>query len=610
MKYRAEVDGLRAIAIIPVILFHAGFTTFSGGFIGVDVFFVISGYLITSIIIKETREERFSLLGFYERRARRILPPLFLVLFVSACIAWFLFLPNEMKIFSQTIASAASFLTNVYFYLHSSNYFGLASDLNPLLHLWSLAVEEQFYIFFPILMIFLLKMKGYFLYVFLLGLLIFSLGLSQWMIADSPLFSFYSLPTRGWELLIGSMLATNIVSSYSPKGSQLFSIVGLLLILLSVFILDRNTPFPGYYALIPTIGAALIIVFAKAGTVVHTLLSSKILVGIGLVSYSVYLWHQPLFAFSRLFDFDVTNYIVFIALVFLTFLLSIVSNVLIEKPIRNRSFLTQKTIFTSSLILMVIFSVLGVYGHFNNGYPARSDVFSRLQSNFGLSLACNGNSSISNECITGPEPEVAVYGNSFAMHLVSGLTNSFPKKGLVQLTQDTCEPFENIEIERFGKEKCDVFNKQSINTIVKTSSIRVVIISSPFHTFTSDVARVEFVKTINQLELAGKKVVVIGPPPSNGADHGKCFARKFSTNKTAQCNFPVKEVKPAYQKIMQQLRVVQTLTNMTLIDLKDVICDNSICNVVDGDVVIFRDRGHLSREGSRYVIDKVKHLLK
>lgn len=610
MKYRAEVDGLRAIAILPVILFHAGFTIFSGGFIGVDVFFVISGYLITSIIIKETREKRFSLLGFYERRARRILPPLFLVLAVSTCFAWIFFLPNEMKIFSQTIASAATFLTNIYFYLQSSNYFGLASDLNPLLHLWSLAVEEQFYIFFPLLMILLFKMKGHLMYIVLFGLLLLSLGLSQWTLGESPLFSFYSLPTRGWELLIGSMLATNVVNSYSPNGNQFFSMVGLLLICLSVLILDRNTPFPGYYALLPTLGTALIIVFAKAGTIVHTFLSSKILVGIGLVSYSAYLWHQPLFAFSRSFDFDTKNYMVFVTLVLLTFLLAVISYILIEKPIRNRSFLSQKFIFGSSITLMLLFSVFGVLGHFNNGYPSRSDVFSRLQSNFGLSLSCNGNSSISKKCITKANPEIAVYGNSFAMHLVNGLSNSFPEKGLVQLTQDSCEPFKNIEIEKFGKESCSVFNKESINTIENTPSIKMVVISSPFRAITSDIAKDEFIKTIKQLELTGKKIVVIGPPPSNRADHGKCFARNFSSNEMTQCNFPLKEVKPAYQKIMQQLRIVQIQTDMTLVDLKDVICDDSICKVVDGDVVIFRDRGHLSREGSIYVIDKIKHLIK
>ena len=306
MKYRPEVDGLRALALIPVILFHAGFEMFGGGFVGVDVFFVVSGYLITCIILNELQQGTFSLIKFYERRARRILPALFFMMFITMPFAWFWLLPSDLQAFGQSLISVVTFSSNVFFWFESG-YFDVSAELKPLLHTWTLAVEEQFYIFFPIFLIIVWRyFRKYVLAIFILIFLI-SLLLAQWasVYATHPKIisgSYYLLPTRGWELLAGGAVALYMKKKAHVTSmivNQLMSVIGLALILYSVLFFDEKTPFPSFYTVMPVLGASLIILCCTAKTWVYWLLSSKVMVGIGLISYSLYLWHQPIFAFAQ-----------------------------------------------------------------------------------------------------------------------------------------------------------------------------------------------------------------------------------------------------------------------------------------------------------------------
>ena len=302
MDYRKEVDGLRAVAVLPVVFFHAGFPIFGGGYVGVDVFFVISGFLITSIIATELQAGKFSLLSFYDRRARRILPALVVMVLVCLPFAWLWMLPSELKEFSESMAAVFTFSSNILFW-RTSGYFDTEAELKPLLHTWSLAVEEQYYLFFPLLLGLLWKF-GQRLTLLVLGVLaIFSLCLGQWGSTNDPSAAFYLLPTRGWELLIGAGAALLVVQGRVPKAGpkvhEWGSALGLALIAGSVFLYGRDTPFPGIYALAPTVGAVMIILLATPQCLVGRLLGSRIAVGIGLVSYSTYLWHQPLLAFAR-----------------------------------------------------------------------------------------------------------------------------------------------------------------------------------------------------------------------------------------------------------------------------------------------------------------------
>jgi peptidoglycan/LPS O-acetylase OafA/YrhL len=301
VQYRREIDGLRAVAVVSVILFHAGFHVLSGGFVGVDIFFVISGYLITTIIVQETAAGSFSLAGFYERRARRIVPALSLVLLSTSIAAWMWLTPEDLREFGRSLMAVATFSSNVLFW-RETGYFTSAAELKPLLHTWSLGVEEQYYLLFPVLLLALRRAKRNVVSWCLALVAVLSLALAHWGATAKPAAAFYLLPTRVWELLIGSFVALHLhqrLATTAPTVARCGSGLGLVLIVGSVLLLDDKTPFPSLYALAPTIGAALVILYASPRNEAGQLLGSKALVGIGLISYSAYLWHQPLFAFAR-----------------------------------------------------------------------------------------------------------------------------------------------------------------------------------------------------------------------------------------------------------------------------------------------------------------------
>jgi len=373
MKYRIEIDGLRALAVLPVIFFHAGFTWFSGGFVGVDVFFVISGYLITSIIINELSAERFSLTNFYERRARRILPALFMVMAICIPLSIIMLTPSDLKDFGQSLISVSLFSSNILFWLESG-YFDTTTELKPLLHTWSLAVEEQFYIIFPLFLILFWRLGISLVLTLLVIVFAISLCLSEWGAYYKPNPTFYLLPTRMWELLVGSLTAIYLVRkkfSSSLILNQVISLIGLAMIVYAVVFYDSTTKFPGLSALLPTVGTAFIILTAVPGTFVFYLLSTKVLVSIGLISYSAYLWHQPLFAFSRhQFDGEV-SYLVSIVLCLLSLILAYLSWQWVEKPFRNKSRISRRAIFSFSAVGLVFFSVIGVLLNQSNGLMFR-----------------------------------------------------------------------------------------------------------------------------------------------------------------------------------------------------------------------------------------------
>jgi len=309
IKYRSEIDGLRALAIIPVIFFHAGFNFFSGGFVGVDIFFVISGYLITTIIIKELNNNTFSIKRFYERRARRILPALIFVILISSIISFIFLTRSELGSYFKSVIATLLFFSNFYFY-KTTPYFRSESDLEPLLHTWSLSIEEQFYIIFPITLLLFHRFFKRYIFLMLAFGFIASLFICQFLaLKTGGTLNFYFTFSRVWELALGAICAHTLIYkdlSYSTLIKNLLSIIGIILIVFSIFFFSRQTVFPSFYTLVPTIGTSLIILFADKDTFINKILSIKLLVSIGLISYSLYLWHQPLLAFGRIFFDDLS----------------------------------------------------------------------------------------------------------------------------------------------------------------------------------------------------------------------------------------------------------------------------------------------------------------
>ena len=323
LKNRPEVDGLRALAVVPVVFYHAGIETFSGGFAGVDVFFVISGFLISYIIIEEKRNNTFELISFYQRRARRILPAL---LFVSgSCIpfAWFLMADSALDKFGAGLIGLSVMASNIMFWTQAG-YFEETSDLNPILHTWSLSIEGQFYIFFPILMILLWRFNSKKIFFALFLIAFASLCLAEWGWRNKPVANFYLMPTRIWELIAGSLVAI-VIHMRKVKPNDLYAGIGLFLIFSAYYFYDGTTPFPSTFTLAPVVGTALVLLFASEHSYIGKLLKVRPLVFIGLLSYSIYLWHQPIFAFYRLYTKEIeldwlTIFIVLVVTVSFSFL--------------------------------------------------------------------------------------------------------------------------------------------------------------------------------------------------------------------------------------------------------------------------------------------------
>jgi peptidoglycan/LPS O-acetylase OafA/YrhL len=357
LKYRAEIDGLRALAVVPVILFHAGFELFGGGYVGVDVFFVISGYLITTILIDDFDKKRFSLVNFYERRARRILPALTFVSFVIALFGWFLLNPIELSKLGDALLGVATFTSNIVFWV-GQGYFDESAELNPLLHTWSLAVEEQFYIFFPVFLVVAWRFGKNTVFWAIVVFSCMSLALSEWGWRNQAGANFYLSPTRAWELLAGS-IAAFIVNKRGVQGNNVASLIGLLAIIFSIFYYDEVTPFPSIYALVPVVGVVLLVLFADAETFAARVLSTKPLVSLGLISYSAYLWHQPLFAFTRTINKNVDiSASQALLLVAATLVLAHLTWKYIETPFRSKSSFSKKEIgVLSAIALSILFGV-------------------------------------------------------------------------------------------------------------------------------------------------------------------------------------------------------------------------------------------------------------
>ena len=368
MKYRPEIDGLRAIAVIVVVLFHCEFNLFSGGFIGVDVFFVISGYLISSIILSELKNNKFSITNFYVRRIRRLLPILYFIILIFIPIGYYLLLPAAFEQFGESISTVSIFCSNILFW-SQTGYFDDAAISKPFLHSWSLSIEEQYYIAYPIFLYLIFKYSKKDMLKIIFSLFIISLLFAIYCSFNHPNFGFFFLPSRVWELLIGALTAININLNsklfIKNNHNQILSALGFIGIILSIIIFDSKTYWPSYNALLPTLSTSLIIIFSNKNTLVYKILSLKPLVKIGLISYSLYLWHYPILSFSKHY-FEAHPYLKFnlklinSIICMLSLILAYFSWKYIENTFRDKNKLKSKPIIISSIIISSIFFSLGL----------------------------------------------------------------------------------------------------------------------------------------------------------------------------------------------------------------------------------------------------------
>jgi peptidoglycan/LPS O-acetylase OafA/YrhL len=634
IKYRPEIDGLRALAVLPVIFFHAGIELFGGGFVGVDVFFVISGFLITSIIKTEIDEDRFSFVNFYERRIRRIIPALTFVFAVTSFAAYIFLLPLDLIEYSESLIFANLFTSNILFW-RQSGYFDTAAELKPLLHTWSLSVEEQFYLLFPFLLLMIknLSVKRRLLILFLLCCTSFALCLL--ILEHKPSAAYYLLPTRGWEILIGSIAAY----IFREQNGRLIilnavSIIGMALIISSIFLIDKHTPFPGVSALMPTVGAVFVLLYAQDGTYVQRLLSSRLIVGVGLISYSLYLWHLPVIVFSRYYigvKWDAWT-IIFVLLSI--FSISVFSWKFIEMPFRRSRIINRNQVFLFFSVTSLLFISLSYFAISYKGLSERLDLNSleigklaKITDPYDYfdykSIVRNGSChSISskdfytNGCLDIRKKNIFIVGDSYAASLYPGLKFISDKElidlGITQLTEGNAPPFvtkgkgdTGATLSAINRFRMDVIGKYKPNIVLLHWMPGGL--NSKFSN--SDVARMidEQITSINEVSPLSK-VIIIGPPPKWSAS----LQRQMISYYIRHNQSPPKYMSDGLERVNFSLN--EFLANNLLhksvkyISLLDILCNVDGCLTrVSADYTDLTavDWGHLTRSGSIYVADRM-----
>jgi peptidoglycan/LPS O-acetylase OafA/YrhL len=635
LKYRAEIDGLRAIAVIPVILFHAGFELFSGGYVGVDIFFVISGYLITTILVEDLNNNRFSLISFYERRSRRILPALYFMIIVNLIIGWFVLTPYFYRDLFQTTTATSLFASNFLLSM-KSGYFARIAELKPFLHTWSLAVEEQYYLLFPLLLMFFWRFGRIFtLWLFIILFVIsFLFGFSGLI---HPNANFLLLPSRAWELLAGSIVAIFINKKGLPSNNFLATI-GLLAIFFSIFVFDRSTIFPSFYTFMPVLGTMAVIVFANGTTLVAKILRYRMMVGIGLISYSLYLWHQPIFSFLKHLIFTKPTYFQnFIAMVLILFI-SFFSWQFIERPFRNKSRFTQKNVIIYSFLIITLSSMLGLLGHYKLGFPNRlgletqaisEGAFDKNPNSFICDYMDHSNE-INESCLLGVKDvsnsTIVLLGDSHADHLVQSFQNKLLMENLTayNFSFKSCSPGEFISNTiDFKDNKC--FEK--ISKFIKSKKdIDTVVVSFRWVTRLSGIGygnfaeinskiedekilkkRGEFIaKKLENLVGSDTRLIIVYPVPEAGEDVPNYTVKRRILGEKKfilqiPYNFFVQRNKYAYSA----LDLVSQPKEIIRVYPSSVFCDEvtgGYCKTIYNGKSLYYDDDHLSNYGASLLI--------
>ena len=609
IKYRAEIDGLRALAVLPVILFHAGVGAFSGGFVGVDVFFVISGFLITQILLNDLEAGKFSLITFYERRARRILPALFFVVICCIPFAWLWMLPTQARDFSQSLIAVSLFASNFLFW-SESGYFETAAEDKPLLHTWSLAVEEQFYVLFPLLLLLLWRRGSRVTLLCIAVTSVLSLVASEWMQRSDPTGNFFLAPSRAWELMAGSM-AAYWVQYRRPVPNDLLALLGLVLIVSAIFVYDHATPFPGIYAIPPVLGTVLIVLFSGGSGLVTRILSARMFVAIGLISYSAYLWHQPLFAFARLRAQAEPAPHIMLALAVLSLLLAWFTWRWIEQPARQRAgfFGTRKGVFVFSGSVSILLIVLGVIGHKANGFESRFSRIALGETGYGeMHKALNNQFSdcSSEEILAQSErwndlvrckqthsgkPDIILLGDSHAEHLFLGLAEAMPDSSMAYYIRNGhLAPGDSV---------FSVIMRELVESEKPLSILVSMYYMRRFEE--SPEARIALFESLNALREAGHRVTLLGDVPAFPIHPEKCVFVNDAGREPRSCSISPQDLRAQLETYEATLKAISNRLGVPFIPLYEPLCESSRCGMVSSGRILYSDIHHLNPTGSRLV---------
>jgi peptidoglycan/LPS O-acetylase OafA/YrhL len=653
IAYRADIDGLRALAIISVILFHAFPSVLPGGFVGVDVFFVISGYLITSIIHTDLLHERFTLGGFYQRRVRRLFPSLLIVLFACSIIGYLFLFPDELISLGKYLISTNLYISNL-LSLSESGYFDIASMRKPLLHTWSLSIEEQFYLFWPVAMAISYRFKSNLIVVgCILLLLSFLLGISD----QNSTRTFYSPLSRIWELLSGCLLALANFRN-SPKGfvwestwkcaplmiDNACSFLGIAGLVLSFTIADKGT-FPGWQATLP-VASAVLLIAGRQSYVNRMVLSSKLLVGIGKISYPLYLWHWPLLSFAFIF-YKTPSPLFRLILVLISVILAVITYRFIETPLRKKPLQFVTTVLTIASLGLIGFGVVTVRG---NGFSERFDkntqrAFDQLAYPWIVQPTCVSSHSFVKDgfCIQSrPElsPESVIFGDSFAHAVGNGLVA--PSKRNLELSpvlvvgRSGCMPF--FEVEEIPNNQphyeCQQMLRGLLEYIVATPSIKRIFLVGRHPVRVGEVegfghepkylnvhysivtkeglratnANEAFTygleATLASLTALGKEVVFVHSVPEFDFEPRDCLRLSPASNSQFDCRIKrsiVEQRQARYRELASS--VLKNYQHVSFFDPLTLFCDSDYCYPTMGGVLLYRDFIHVNADGALLMLE-------
>jgi peptidoglycan/LPS O-acetylase OafA/YrhL len=641
INYRPEIDGLRAIAVIAVIFYHAkinffGYHFLQGGFIGVDIFFVISGYLITLIILKELIVSgTFQFKYFYERRARRILPALLFMILLSIPVAYIYLLPNSFVDFSKSIFYILGFNSNFYFYNSRFRYGDEDGLFKPFLNTWSLSLEEQYYIFFPIILVFIFKYLRKYLLIILAIVLTTSLILANTLSKDHASFNFYFAPTRCWEFIVGSLLAILEINlrhrSQNRIINEILSIVGLVLVFYSFIFFNDKMFHPSFYTILPVLGVSLLIYFLNTEAIITKILSSKLFVSIGLISYSLYLFHYPIFAFVRIKEFpqnELFNLYV-VAAVIVLILLSILSYYFIEKPARN-----QKYKFKSIFLLIIIFSTLIIIFSYsvikNNGFEKRFFITSTYSlsslryeeesKKFEIDFNYDNYLNYSNI-----NKNVLIVGNSHAEDLAKVLSFSYLKNNFYfnLVSPKNREDNYNYQVRYFydyltsNISKIDYFSDNFIEHLDKQyKNSQIIILATSWNE--EDYNSIEGILEI--LKKDNKKLIIFDNALNSTLYHKLYKFNRLDYFVFKEKKLPNSEELKKIEKLMyndlQNKKVINEIIYkiakknlIKVIKREDIFCNKLLkkCPVLTKEgYKIYYDYGHLTNEGAKFFSEYIE----
>lgn len=617
MKYRSDINGLRAIAVLAVVADHLGMATFSGGFLGVDVFFVISGYLISGVVFTEIQTNNFSIRVFYERRVRRILPALIAVLFLSFLLAYLYFLPNEMNDFATSLLAAILVVPNIYFWTESGYFAALATDL-PLLHTWSLGVEEQFYIFFPAFLMFGYQFFRKQLNLFIVAIFAISLIAFIYGTLYHPEPTFYLTPTRAWELLLGSLLSLGLFPEILKKFSRnITSLIGISLITVAIMGFSRTTEFLSLGAILACLGTALVIAAGRNGSnIVARALSFRPVVFIGLISYSLYLWHWPIIVFHRMGFLQIDGLPLILeklGIIIFSVVIASLSWKYIETPFRDKRLSVQTlSRFAFSSVTVLVLLVVGSLA--TNGFAFRFsskvvEMVSHLDrrpiyrdKNCFISTGRSYSDFDTSKCInlSSTKKNYLLIGDSHAAALWYGLSSVFPDVNIMQATASGCKP--NIEHQPTNQERCTKIIDYIFKEYLPANTVDAILIDANWKL--SDLPFLA--RTLDYAKEHTQSVVLFGPMVSYNSALPKLLAVSYVNDDPA---YPFHNRRVSSEKVDKEMAKVAQEKNIAYISFFDMLCDTTHCETtLENNIPLLFDYGHLTSEGAVYVARRIGNI--